>query len=160
MPKKASLLSLNVITPASPYPAPPCEHCNAACCRRGSFVHERYAISLADGERGWFKQEARRYKDRSPLGRGFYVWGIPYNQAGNCICLGDDNQCQIYAKRPEGCQEFNCLHHYAQGPGGVHGHFLLSQPHVVQLIEQHRPEFAAWARQRNAPLPGAFDVSG
>jgi Fe-S-cluster containining protein len=145
---KTKLLQLNVITPPVPYPSPPCTHCTAACCRKGSFRHD-YAVELGDHEQPRFA-EARRY-----LEYGRYRWAVPYDSQGNCGYLAG-NQCQVYDQRPEGCAAFNCLLYYASESQGRHGDFLVRRPEVVLLIEQHRPEFVTWVNQRNQVVETAL----
>ena len=77
---------------------------------------------------------------------------LPVKPDGRCIHLGDDNQCQIYERRPRVCQQFNCLYGYCLGRTR-HGFFLQDNPDVVTLLETTYPEYTHNARIEQAKKP-------
>ena len=114
---------------------PPCEQCQAYCCKQRG--HD-FAVLLDEHEVERFDQ-ACLVKDVIP-NLGFRdedepAWCLPYKD-GKCVYLGEDDRCTIYERRPERCREFNCVNGY-KCKGEYHSYFLEDHPEVVTLIELH-----------------------
>lgn len=82
---------------------PPCQKCNAACCKQYDFgdsgapAHS-YAVLLYGDEVERFEDVAIETDDG---------WGLPYKNK-RCVFLGKDDRCSVYEKRPQGCRDFSC----------------------------------------------------
>jgi len=109
---------------------PPCEKCNAACCRQ--YSDHKFASALYEDEENLFP-EAKLFHDHDS-----HFMAIPYKN-GKCIHLMDDDKCGIYDRRPRNCREFNCIHGYLLF-GSHHGSHLDNNPHVVELIQLAYPD--------------------
>ena len=117
-----------------PLTALPCEHCNAACCRKSSA--SPYAVALFDYEVSQFPEAVLL-----PSSSGVKTYVLPPVN-GKCINLDDDNHCKVYDARPLRCQQFSCCDGYLLR-GKEHDTFLTLFPHVVPLLEIYCPDAVA-----------------
>ena len=109
--------------------ASPCHLCRANCCRQNGHA---YAVLLECDE--WRRFAPFCVEVRVDAGTHVVTERVlPYNAAGRCQFLGEDDRCTIYDDRPLNCRRFECAPGY-HARGG-HSEFLRRNPDVLWLLE-------------------------
>lgn len=111
---------------------PPCDKCQAYCCKGEGMGHE-YAVILESDEVERFKDIAVNHGTETDV-----EMVIPYGDDRNCILLKDD-KCSRYDDRPSRCKAYNCryfLNYYDIGKPAME---IAQHPDLWDILKADEP---------------------
>ncbi|OGV60517.1 MAG: hypothetical protein A2X45_03555 [Lentisphaerae bacterium GWF2_50_93] len=108
---------------------PPCDQCQAYCCRR--HANKEFSVVLDRDEHERFRGIA---VPASIYSADQTDRVIPYDNEGNCVLLSG-RTCSVHEHKPRLCRKFSCVNLYICR-SREHDDLLDECPDLLQLLEK------------------------